>query len=297
MDNKMRTAWIALAMMVVCGAWAESKPPVPTPSKEAHPPQQRQADTEQYGTENAPFVVNIDDSQHSQGNASDADNKSRNKSTFVWGMTAEEVTALFTGLLVVIGAGTAMVLGFQSWLLRRQIILARDEFNATHRPRIILREAYTAPDNGHPITVFYTLANTGGTKATIVRSKFAIFSSIKGGTKRQIQFDGELIGGEIDNVIPANHVIEAGAFYESACATQKAMWSTNWHTVITSDGGEMVVRSLGPNASELFFYGKVLYRDAGGIVRGMAFYRILDRDSHRFIPIGDPQLEYSDERP
>jgi hypothetical protein len=35
----MRTAWIALAMIVVCGAWADSNPPTPAPTEARHEPQ------------------------------------------------------------------------------------------------------------------------------------------------------------------------------------------------------------------------------------------------------------------
>jgi hypothetical protein len=310
MDNKMRTAWIAFAMIVACAAWGQLQPPAPTPTEKSSPPQKttqnkgHAASSDQRGTEERPLfakvsgvpVVEVQSGPKTEQKAAKTADKENDAPALYWGLPADAWAALFTLGLLITGTITAVFFIWQSMLLRRQVTLAREEFISSNRPRIILREAYTAPDYGHPITAFYALANVGGTKATIVESKFCIFITLQGGTKRQIRFDGELLPGEIPNPVPIGREIEAGGFHESSCASPTTHWSNNWG-ILEDKSGHQTIIMLGMGNAHLYFYGKVSYKDASGVIRNMAFYRILDLNPYRFIPFGDPQLEYSDERP
>jgi len=51
-----------------------------------------------------------------------------------------------------------------------------------------------------------------------------------------------------------------------------------------------------PNTLPIF-KGRIRYRDDVGVIREMAFFRQLEYGSYRFVPWGDPQLEYSDTNP
>jgi hypothetical protein len=141
----LKTAWIALAMMVACGAWGQSQPPAPAPSKQSDPHQQQATHEQQpttnsqRGTENDPFVIKITDGHHTDEASPNTENESGRKS-LIWGMDPDYATAVFTGLLVAIGAATAIVLGFQSWLLRRQVNLAREDFSTTARAFVYLED-------------------------------------------------------------------------------------------------------------------------------------------------------------
>jgi hypothetical protein len=191
---------------------------------------------------------------------------------------------------------TAILALWSAWESRRQAITAFNAYLSTHRPRLVLREAYTAPDRNGPITVTFIFTNSGGTAATVVGSKAEIFFSTQGRTKRQVSFDDAAESNEAVHLIPPGQKIEAGSFYEASCATPATNWEACNYTDATLDeqGRKTVFQSAGVNFC-YYFYGKVLYEDATGVNRAMAFYRILDFDSYRFVPFGDAQLEYSDE--
>jgi hypothetical protein len=73
--------------------------------------------------------------------------------------------------------------------------------------------------------------------------------------------------------------------------------SVKWphHTIFYKDG--MLAFLVDSIYHTIFFYGRVIYKDDLDVSREMAFYRKLEPGSHRFIPWGDPQLEYSDANP
>jgi hypothetical protein len=113
----MKAIWIALLMIFACAAQGQSHPP--TPSKETNPPQKQPAHIEQQtdpnprGTDKAPFVIKIIGPEDSAANTSKTENQRNDKSAFIWGMTPEYATAIFTLLLVVVGTATAVVLIYQ----------------------------------------------------------------------------------------------------------------------------------------------------------------------------------------
>ena len=59
----------------------------------------------------------------------------------------------------------AGVSGWQGWMIRKQIALAREEFISTHRPKIVLRDVDLIGNE-----IYYMLVNIGGTEATIIES-------------------------------------------------------------------------------------------------------------------------------
>jgi hypothetical protein len=313
----MKAAWIALAMMVAGASWADSPKSSGTANKcpTVEAKCSNQAQESQYPTKDAPLPVtvlqSVDDTKRTaERDRNTQEYRSRDldaKIRLADDSKRQTRIAIATTLIAAVGtviAAFALVFLRKTFretknaadAARDQVELSRQEFSSTHRPRIILREAYTARDNGHPITVFYALANTGGTEATIVGSKFAVFFSVRGGTKRQVKFGGELIAGEIENVVPAGHQIEAGGFYESSCSTPYTLWNDKWIPGWGKPDEKTVIAGPTMEGAHIYFYGKVSYRDASKIIRNMAFYRILEFDSYRFIPYGDSQLEYSDER-
>src|SRR5712692_2387439 len=92
------------------------------------------------------------------------------------GMTAEEATAFFTLLLVIVGALTAVVLFCQVRLLRQQVRAMRNEFIASHRPIVRLRKLIAIPGNNQ-IQPLCEIVNIGMTQATIVDSNFQLFAA------------------------------------------------------------------------------------------------------------------------
>lgn len=83
----------------------------------------------------------------------------------------DDVIAFFTVVLAAAAWVTYFTFQRQADLMAEQIKLGRDEFISTHRPRIILREAFIGSVlEGEPIGVMMTFANIGETTGTIVRS-------------------------------------------------------------------------------------------------------------------------------
>jgi len=185
---------------------------------------------------------------------------------------------------------------------KKQLQLARDVFLASNRPRLSLREAYTeqyAADQS-PIAAHYAIVNLGNTAATIVDCKFSLGFDVCSTPRRQVALDPG------SNAIPVNTRIEPGASqtgtYQDAAVNWNVMLlsgrspssgkTERWVVTdsVLQDGNSTAQRAY-------FFYGRIRYKDGGGISREMAFYRQLERGSYRFVPWNDPQLEYSDRNP
>ena len=116
---------------------------------------------------------------------------------------------LFTGVLATVGIG-------QGYLIRQQVQLARDEFNATHRPKVIVRNFHIGihkidklPD-GAAINPVFTGQNIGDSKARVIEVRSGI-TLLKKGEKPpsglsfpgKESFDFELATGARD-LFPAN---------------------------------------------------------------------------------------------
>jgi hypothetical protein len=141
----MKVVWIALAL--IFAALAQSQPLAPAPTEKSNPPQKttqkpgRPANKDQRGTEDRPLfvtvtgipVVEVQGGPKAEPKPAETANKKNDDPTRYWGLPADAWTALFTGALVIIGFVTGGVLICQSMLLRRQVNLAREEFNTTAR--------------------------------------------------------------------------------------------------------------------------------------------------------------------
>jgi hypothetical protein len=199
-------------------------------------------------------------------------------------MTAEEDTALFTGLLVLIGAATAVVLIYQT-------VLARKEFLANFRPRFrvnkVALEVLSAifPDagfsSGQELSASITIVNRGENDATILESRYRIYfgnllyyqvpyaapfpRSLPGG-KVKIPAGGRLTFEVVDQI--ANDVATKGSIIRPHREPQG-----RWH---------------------LYVMGEARYSDSTKIVRYLGFCRELMFDEGRFKPVEDPEYEYEE---
>lgn len=165
-----------------------------------------------------------------------------------------------------------LLTGRQADLIEKQKEISRLQFLATHRPRIILREAYALQDAGKPVIVCYTLANTGGTSARIVESALAVTFEPAASLHMGPVSAGKNDVGDI--------VIEPGAHEAKEFISPNVTW-----------GNGQVGNAIGWG---YFFSGHIVYED-NGILRHLAFFRSYDFTTHRLVPIEDPQLEYCDE--
>lgn len=176
----------------------------------------------------------------------------------------EDRLANYTEWLVVFTALLAFVSAVQGYFLYRSIDLARQEFAAVHRPRMIFRGAYTWPDGDptEPVRVTFTLANAGDTDAKIIQSHVVC----------RWYTENELIP-LIDSTDTHDLQIEAiksGADFRSEVVADRAWEFLN-------------ARSLGDfHTAGLYLCGHLVYEDTSGAKRQMAFCRAYDPESRRF---------------
>lgn len=180
--------------------------------------------------------------------------------------------AAFTACLIVVG-------WVQTKQLRRSVDAMREDFIATHRPRLILRDAFSVPVAGNElIEVDYSITNVGGSRCVIVRTAMDVVADPNRhiGFKQHPAFtDRQLIG---EAFAPG----ETKEFH----FTSGIRWP--------ADSYERMDDALG----ELVFCGQIIYKDRSDppANRRMAFYRGYSNAAHRFFKRRDTpdDLDYSD---
>lgn len=276
--------YLILLLALVWNA-AFSNNPIPSEGKEIASPQQQSKDTkkpaatDQRGTEQEPLFIKIVNTKNADSKTTKNEEQRGDKPPFIWGMTAEEAIAVFTLSLVIVGALTAAVLVCQSYLLRQQVIAAREEFISTHRPHFILRDAYCESNEiGDPISVTYAIVNIGETPACIVFSKLEI---------RLI--DGSALGAQPrltpsvnDNEIGNPTILPGEGIERSYVSTLK------WRTDDKSRHG-FAEPHLG-----VFFCGHFVYEDTRKIRRHTMFWRKYNFTESRFFRAATPTLDAID---
>jgi hypothetical protein len=177
-----------------------------------------------------------------------------------------EVLAYFTALLALIGA-------FQAVLIFLQIRLGRQEFIATHRPRIrvrFLQENSTSPDGRH--SAFITIANVGDTEA--------IVTAIGGDMGVRWKADRHWMAPGIrasaaGRKPPPNNVMKGGEH--------------RTYTLSSADPLQYVgVPEIMRNA-DLMALGEIIYEDRNGVIRRTGFLWYWDNDLSDWLPVQDPQ--------
>jgi hypothetical protein len=281
----MKPAWIALAMMVACGALAESQPPAPTiPVEKSSPPQKatqkkgRAANSDQRGTEDRPLfvsvvgvpVVEVQGGPQAEQKATETANKENNGSTLYWGVAIDAWIAAFTLGLFVIGALTAIVFIFQSILLRRQlgemvkaIDLGNREFISTHRPRLRVRRFRA---NVSPIAISYVVVNIGGSAAHIKKSEITVMVPVQ-------------VGHDWKECVPELLPMEA-----------RTLASGESYLFIARPAKLIEHRCR----RDIEIRGIIDYTDDAKVTRQTAFWRIHDPKSQSFSAKGGPDYEYED---
>jgi hypothetical protein len=180
---------------------------------------------------------------------------------------------VFTGGLVVVGAA-------QGYLIFGTLRLAREEFISTHRPRIVLRDVHLEERQ-----VFYMLANTGDTDATIVES-WILGEFVPNGTPiRPLRsFDHNDLG---------RIVFAAGQVRELTYDLPPDLG----FAIMFPNSRRIGLEGQPPVQGERYFTGTIVYEDDRGVRRRSIFRRIWDDSSHSFVrlfPNQEQDHEYSD---
>ena len=197
--------------------------------------------------------------------------------------------ATFTALLVGVTALLAIIAIWQGFQLKstvkvtkESVDLARQEFLSTHRPKIILRDAFCNDNEiGNPIVVTYTLVNIGETGARIVL----------GGVEVQVITGGTFSPDQAPSVNEGCSGID-GLFLEPGEERKMTHYShRHWRTDDSSR------HAFSENLFGVFFCGHLIYEDDRKVRRHTAFWRKYDLAASRFYVVDHPALkalEYSD---
>ena len=172
------------------------------------------------------------------------------------------VTAVATVFIAAFTIVLALVTGRQARLSRQAIDLARDEFTASHRPYLIVRDVCLDGNN-----VAYLLINKGDARATIVESWILLERVADGHTLRPLRSFGHDDLGKISFAIGEVKEMTYPIPHDIAFSM------TYGHT-----------RRIATNVSPPFhgsqyFTGTIVYEDASGHRRRSVFRRLWNQSS------------------
>lgn len=162
--------------------------------------------------------------------------------------------------------------------------VAQATLAATFRPKLIVRSlTMYCEDNTKPFKVGYDLVNIGGALAQVTHSEACVHYK-----------KGRLgdVGGNASTTAESRDIVNIGP---GVCAEQFLELGNE----VAQRLNYLATRSAqGVNNPELvgqiYFTGRVEYRDSSGNVMRTAFHRKYNQDSKRFSAVNDPDYEYLD---
>lgn len=286
----MRWLLLLLALMVGVAQSQEAAKSQPKAQKTA---QKRTAD--QRGTESQPLVVKAQEAektperveQDRHENEEKADRESR---LVLWTFAL----AVLTGVLALIAGGQLVMFWIQLKLMTQatkdagiaakaaqySADAAKWEFIASHRPKLILRDATTEQDMEELIVVKYILSNIGGTPATIVAGalRVNVFKGWQFGPENLPEIGGE--ESDIDSI-----TLKSGEQVSLSFTSPTLRWS---------DKNDTCHEFLEPEYG-MFFSGQIVYEGRDGVRRHTGFRRKYFSNQHRFLCIDSgAHYEYQD---
>ena len=199
-----------------------------------------------------------------------------------------EYTRLLAWFTAILAAFTIVLAGasvWQGYLTRNSIKLARDEFNATHRPKIFVHTVSVTDQgsrtlrNGQrhhtPARGIITVANGGDASAFIIEWCAVIYYQSP---------DAAFTPGlDVEPVkYPKTDAagISPGRF-EKLGHSQMHVIDDEWTTFVAEKG-------------KMFFLGKITYQGADGIKRSTGFCRQYDpEDAGAWRPVKESEYEYA----
>jgi hypothetical protein len=205
--------------------------------------------------------------------------------------SADENNGLITAIATTIVSAFTIVLAYstryQGRLTREAIKLARDEFNATHRPRIIIHSvelAYEAPENDEGeerIGASVIYFNVGDTPARIT----AVTGNIQSRRSPFASGLGTGIGVRLTSLPVPDDWIESGVSNVLAIRSTATLEEVLFREQVSASAGR---------EERLVCIGQITYEDAAGIRRETGFCRHFDRPTERWFPVENhPEYEYA----
>jgi hypothetical protein len=178
---------LLIAALLFCGySFAESQQSIPSigidgQTQQKHPKQaSNKTKTDEYGTDNLPFVVKIIPSNNSE--TITGQDPQDSKKSAPDNLSFEVISAVITAIATAVMAFFTFTLARSTKKLwettNKSVDLAREEFIATHRPKIIVRSFQITNRDmpiGKPIGFIFIAQNIGETAAKIIEVRSGTF--------------------------------------------------------------------------------------------------------------------------
>lgn len=201
------------------------------------------------------------------------------------------VTAIATIIIAAFTVILAFVTRRQALLTREVIKLSRNEFTATHRPKlkvrhVRLRESVALPtaffNHGEDIDGSIVVVNVGGTKAKIVDSRYRIFFSQESVLPISTPYDRDY-----QTLFEIGHSLDVGESRTAPIVDKVIMKPA-------PPGIDVELRQFERGRWKLYVMGWIRYQDEVGADRFMGFCRLRNNEDGRFRAVDDPDYEYED---
>jgi hypothetical protein len=196
-----------------------------------------------------------------------------------FGDDSAAITALST-LLIAAFTWTLWLSTRRQWrLTQRTICLARAEFNATHRPHLIVRDISVVGDN-----IVFLLINKGDAPAVLVESWLLVESPTEGQAIRPMRSEGHNNLGNISFAV--------GEIREITWPLGEFTMSIKYGAGIPIKRGDMTEYD---HRGAIHFAMTIVYADSERQHRRRSvFRRKWDRERKGFCRLNDPDQEYTD---
>lgn len=187
-----------------------------------------------------------------------------------WMWVTKDSISFFTFVLAVVSGG-------QGFLIFKQISLARDEFNATHRPKLHVRSMlHFIPEANKVAETTILVTNVGDTPATVVR--------VEADVGRRDEDRDWIEGFDLEECpLPQNLVIHPGALTGIDICSNGAL-----------SGISIAATSIDPNYPTLRFLGEISYIDGRGIERHTGFHFYWNSRTERWSRAAADDEQYED---
>jgi hypothetical protein len=176
--------------------------------------------------------------------------------------------AIFTGLLFLTGAIQAWLFVWQLGKISEQGKLARDEFNATHRPKLRVRLLKVKPlEIGKPVEIEYALANIGQNDAVKIHSEITL----------------KVVAGHLGKEDSWTKEFQISDIATGGCVTPTqvtdAVVSPDWDDVLKNPNGKVRIQGI------------INYEEKSGIRRKTGFFRECTDGLNRFSRFGTEDIQ------
>jgi hypothetical protein len=172
--------------------------------------------------------------------------------------------------------------------IHRQARIAKETLVATFRPQMIvrkvsLRAGTKIPTMGipdaHPWMVRYTIANVGGSRATLQSRSFEV-CAFENGLPADLPYRTPEFADPIS--------IQSGEEKDFAVAIGESL--TGYFRILGTKGPYLSQQKVG----HVYFWGRAQYCDDRGVIRALGICRHYKTDTGKFVPVSDPDYEYED---